>query len=319
MTSVPLGIAAECETTFRYDVLDGLSQPLKTLPCKYLYDERGSRLFDQICELDEYYLTRAELELMQTHAASIADQVGSQAMLVEYGSGSSVKTRSLLDSIDDLVAYVPVDISKEHLLRTADALQSAYPEVDVRPVVADFTQPFELPQIARTPSHVAVYFPGSTIGNFTTVQAGELLRCMSSMVGPQGGLLIGIDLQKEIGVVEAAYNDAEGVTAEFNLNLLWRINAELDGNFDLDRFEHKAVYNEDENRVEISIRSLCDQDVLIGDREIRFHQGEEILTEYSHKYKIDGFAAFASQFGFSLHKYWTDRRDYFAVLHLVVV
>lgn len=165
---------------------------------------------------------------------------------------------------------------------------------------------------------MALYFPGSTVGNFKPSETGELLRFMATMLGPQGGLLIGIDLQKEVSVIEAAYNDAEGVTADFNLNLLTRINSELDGDFDLSQFEHKAVYNETENRVEISILSLCNQEVSIGDQTIELRQNEEILTEYSHKYTIDGFAKFAAQFGFSLHKYWTDKRDFFAVLHLVL-
>ncbi len=306
------------DVDFLPDVVHGLTLPQKSLPCKYLYDQRGSQLFDQICELDAYYPTRTELEIMESHVESIAFQLGEQVMLVEYGSGSSIKTRTLLDALEDPVAYVPVDISEEHLLRTAESLRSAYPEIEILPVRADFTQPFLLPQSHREPSHVALYFPGSTIGNFTPRQAGKLLRFMSGMLGRQGGLLIGIDLQKEIPVIEAAYNDAEGVTAEFNLNLLTRINSELDGDFDLERFEHKAVYNPVEHRVEISIRSLFDQQVCIGNRTFSFKQGEEIVSEYSHKYTIDGFAQFASQFGFSMHKYWTDDRRYFAVLHLVL-
>jgi dimethylhistidine N-methyltransferase len=306
------------DVTFLRDVVDGLTQPQKTLPCKYLYDQRGSQLFDQICELDEYYPTRTELKIMEAHADSIAYQIGKRVMLVEYGSGSSIKTRTLLDALDEPVAYVPVDISEEHLLQTADSLQSAYPEIEILPVTADFTRPFALPVSNDEPSHVALYFPGSTIGNFTPSDAGELLQFMSTMLGTRGGLLIGIDLQKDVSVIEAAYNDAEGVTADFNLNLLTRVNSELDGDFDLERFEHKAIYNADEHRMEISILSLCDQQVWIGNRKIEFGQSEEILSEYSHKYTIDRFARFAAQFGFSLHKYWTDDRNYFGVLHLVL-
>lgn len=308
----------DLDHTFLGDVYAGLARAQKTLPCKYLYDQRGSYLFDQICETDEYYLTRAELEIMDTHAESIAHQLGTQVMLVEYGSGSSIKTRTLLDALDSPVAYVPVDISKQHLLQTADELKSAYADIEILPVRADFTQPFSLPSGRQEPSHVALYFPGSTIGNFTPEDAGELLRQMSTMLGQQGGLLIGIDLQKEVSVIEAAYNDAAGVTAEFSLNLLQRINNELNGEFDIDQFEHKAIYNAKDHRVEISILSLCDQQVRVGYRDIEFQSGEEILTEYSHKYTIDGFASFASQFGFALHKSWTDDRDYFGVLHLVL-
>lgn len=304
--------------SFAEDVIHGLSQPNKELSCKYLYDERGSALFDQICETEEYYPTRTELQIMQDNAQSIAFQIGSGVMLVEYGSGSSVKTRMLLDSLDQLAAYVPVDISEEHLLKTAESLRTAYPNIEVLPVVADFTRPFELPQSNQDTTHVALYFPGSTIGNFTPKGAGELLTFMSQMLGSQGGLLIGIDLQKEVSVIEAAYDDVQGVTSQFSLNLLTRINTELDGNFDLTAFKHQAVYNHVEHRIEISIVSLRDQQVTVGDRRFDFAAGEEILTEYSHKYTIDGFAKFASQFGFSLHQHWVDERDYFAVLHLVL-
>ncbi|MFC1758326.1 L-histidine N(alpha)-methyltransferase [Planctomycetota bacterium] len=303
---------------FLSDVLSGLSQSPKTLPCKYLYDERGSELFEQICELDEYYPTRTELQIVEQNVQSITYQIDKQVMLVEYGSGSSVKTRLILDALTEPVAYVPVDISEEHLLKTAEQLRSAYPDIEILPLVADFTKPFALPKCAREYSHVALYFPGSTIGNFTPAAAGELLEIMSAVLGPQGGLLIGIDLQKDVSVIEAAYNDSAGVTAEFNLNLLTRINSELGGTFDVEQFEHKAVYNADLHRMEISIVSLCEQRVRIGDVEFAFRRNEEILTEYSHKYSVKGFADFAEAYGFSLHQQWTDERNYFAVLHLVL-
>ncbi|QDT09768.1 L-histidine N(alpha)-methyltransferase [Planctomycetes bacterium K23_9] len=303
---------------FLRDVQHGLSQSQKTLPCKYLYDERGSELFDAICETGEYYPTRTELDIMQRNAESISYQIGTRVMLVEYGSGSSIKTRILLDALDSPVAYVPVDISEDHLLRTAAELQATYPDTEILPVVADFTQPFSLPRSDQAYSHVALYFPGSTIGNFTPAAAGDLLKNMSSMLGPQGGLLIGIDLQKDVSTIEAAYNDKSGITAEFNLNLLARINAELSGDFRLDNFRHRAVYNPKEHRIEISLVSQCDQSVRIGSTTFRFDQDEAILTEYSHKYTIDDFAEFASQFGFSLHKHWTDDDGYFGVMHLVL-
>lgn len=303
---------------FLNDVLHGLSQPRKTLPCKYLYDERGSQLFDQICQTEEYYPTRTELSIMEQHADCIAYQIDKAVMLVEYGSGSSLKTRVLLDALREPAAYVPVDISEEHLLKTAVELQSLYPALDVMPVVADFTRPFALPSSEQPASHVALYFPGSTIGNFTPQAAGELLRGMASLLGPGGGLLIGIDLQKDVPIIEAAYNDAQGVTAEFSLNLLHRINAELAGNFDIGQFVHRAIYNPRAHRVEISVVSQSAQSVRIGEHMIHFEPGEQILTEYSHKYTIEGFAQFASQFGFSLHESWTDARDYFGVLHLVL-
>lgn len=301
---------------FYRDVSTGLSQSSKTLPCKYFYDHRGSKLFDKICQLDEYYPTRTELQIMRDHADSIARQIGERVMLVEYGSG--VKTRLLLDTLEDPVAYVPVDISEKHLLLTAEDLRDLYPDIEILPVVADFTKPFVLPNGRRKASHVALYFPGSTIGNFSPNEAGQLLNIMADNLGPQGGLLIGVDLQKDVRIIEAAYNDAAGVTEEFNLNLLRRVNRELDGDFDLDHFEHKAKYNDDKHRVEISVVSLRDQQVSVGDRQFDFEEGEEIRMEYSHKYTVQGFADFASQFGFSLHQHWTDPREYFAVLHLVL-
>ena len=308
----------EALTAFRNDVLHGLSQPEKFLSCKYLYDELGSQLFDKICKLDEYYLTRTELEIMRDNASAIAAQLDANVMLVEYGSGSSTKTRILLESLIDPVAYVPVDISEEHLLKTAEAMRLRFPEVEILPVVADFTESFQLPKPSNVCSHVALYFPGSTIGNFAPEQAGSLLSQMANMLGPEGGLLIGIDLQKDIPTIEAAYNDSLGVTAEFNLNLLARINRELDGDFDLSNFEHKASYDSVHHRIVISIVSSIAQSVTVDGETFDFAQGEEIFTEYSHKYTVDGFAELAAEHGFVLHKHWTDEEELFGVLHLVL-
>ena len=304
---------------FLADVLDGLGSSPKSLPCKYLYDERGSRLFDAICELDEYYLTRTELEIMETHAAEMAAQIGEGVMLVEYGSGSSHKTPLLLDSLIDPVAYVPVDISREHLQRSAANLSVRYPKIEVLPVCADFTEGFGLPVPKRRPTHCAVYFPGSTIGNFTTEGAGEILSQIANRCGRGGGLLIGIDLQKKPAVIEAAYNDAEGITAQFSLNLLRRINRELEADFVIDRFEHQAVYQPRCGRVEISLISQCDQSVEIASQQVQFDEGEAIQTEYSHKYTIEGFAQMAASVGLSLRRWWTDPQDRFAVLHLAIL
>ncbi len=308
----------EKQDEFYTDVVRGLSEKRKALPCKYFYDERGSQLFDQICELDEYYPTRTELALMREHALSIASQIDTEVMLVELGSGSSLKTRVLLDSLHKPTAYVPVDISEEHLLRTAADLRVAYPQLPVLPVVADFTEAFVLPTCQPPASHVALYFPGSTIGNFTPTQAGRLLRTISGMLGPQGGLLIGIDLQKNPAIIESAYNDKAGVTAAFNLNLLHRINRELDGTFCVDAFKHRAVYNAQLHRIEISLVSLEHQSARVGSQEFDFTQGEEIITEYSHKYTVEGFATFAANYGFDLHMHWVDAKKYFGILHLVL-
>ncbi|WP_442512109.1 L-histidine N(alpha)-methyltransferase [Novipirellula sp. SH528] len=303
---------------FLADVLEGLQKPKKTLPCKYFYDGAGSRLFDEICELDEYYLTRTELAITSENADAIAKQIDRRVMLVELGSGSSIKTRILLDALIDPVAYVPVDVSEEHLLMTADDLRSSYPEIEICPVVADFTKPFSLPTTKAPYSHVALYFPGSTIGNYTPEEVAGLLASIAKLLGPQGGLLIGIDLQKDVSTIVAAYDDSQGVTAKFNLNLLERINRELNGDFVLPNFQHKAIYNSTDHRIEISIVSLVDQNVMVGDTVVNFAKGEKILTEYSHKYSIEGFAELARPHGFSLHQQWTDSEGLFGLLHLVL-
>jgi dimethylhistidine N-methyltransferase len=304
---------------FLEDVIAGLSATPKQLPCKYFYDERGSRLFDEICQLEEYYLTRTEDALIKAHVQEMADQIGSGVMLVEYGSGSSTKTRALLERLDDPVAYVPVDISREHLRRTAASLSRTYPQIEMLPVSADFTKPFRLPISQRRPTHSAVFFPGSTIGNFQPDEARAMLRHLAAMCGTGGGLLIGIDLQKEPSIIEAAYNDARGVTAQINLNVLRRINRELDGNFDLREFEHWAIYDDTLGRVVMLLVSRRAQGVTIGDHAFEFAEGEAIITEYSHKYTIDGFAGMAAEAGLTLRKTWTDAQRRFAVLHFALL
>jgi dimethylhistidine N-methyltransferase len=303
--------------TFLNDVIQGLSRDHKQLQCKYFYDQRGSQLFDQICQLDEYYLTRIETAIMSKYVGEMAYQIGSRVMLVEFGSGSSTKTRILLEELDDPVAYVPFDISEEHLLKTAAELRRAFPTIEILPIVGDFTKSFQLPKSSRPASHAAVYFPGSTIGNFTPDAVQGLLRRIANILGPQGGLLIGIDLKKDPAVIHAAYNDSKGVTDEFNLNVLHRVNRELGADFDVSLFRHKAIYNEPVGRVEIFVVSLADQTVNIDGHSFHFAAGEHVLTEYSHKYTVAGFAELAAVSGFALHKYWTDDRLYFAVLHLV--
>ncbi|MDB4632141.1 L-histidine N(alpha)-methyltransferase [bacterium] len=303
---------------FLNDVIVGLAQSPKRLPCKYFYDEHGSKLFDQICELPEYYLTRTEQAIMNDNASEMAEQLGESVMLVEFGSGSSQKSRVLIENLISPAAYVPIDISREHLLKTANELRERYSDLEIIPIVADFTEPFSLPKSKVEASHAAVYFPGSTIGNFTPKGAEKLLESIASILGKEGGLLIGIDLQKESSIIHAAYNDSAQVTDEFNLNLLRRANRELDADFDMDSFSHKAVYNSDDGRVEISIVSEVEQAVSIAEETFDFEEGEEIHTEYSHKYTVEGFAKMAGRSGFTLHKSWTDEKEMFAVLHLVL-
>ena len=301
---------------FLNDVLDGLSGPEKTLPCKYFYDARGSQLFDQICELEEYYLTRTELAILEENVADIAAALGPRAMVIEPGSGSSLKTRLLLDHLNEPAAYVPVDISRDHLIEAAAELNKRYPDLEVCPVSADFTEPFGLPVPERTPQRCAVYFPGSTIGNFDPDGAVALLQQFAELSGDAGSLVIGIDLQKDANVLEAAYDDAAGVTAAFNLNILDRINQQLDADFDLDNFRHRAIYNAGAGRIEMYLESLRAHAVTIGDDAVPFREGECICTEYSHKYTVDGFAQLAEAAGFRLAHQWLDEREYFAVLLL---
>ena len=303
---------------FLEDVLAGLRASPKRLPSKYLYDERGSQLFERICELEEYYPTRVELGIMRRSAREMADAIGSRARLVEYGSGASVKTRLLLDALHEPAAYVPVDISGDHLQQVADRLAAAHPEIEVLPVCADFTRPFDVPVPGGAFSRTAVYFPGSTIGNFSHAQAESLLAQIARQCQAGGGLLIGIDLQKDVSTIEAAYNDREGVTAEFNLNLLARINRELDADFDLDGFTHLAPYDQQANRIEMHLVSQRDQTVRVADEPIQFRRGESICTEHSHKYTIEGFAEMAARAGLALEKVWTDASRYFAVLYFSV-
>ena len=310
-----IDLCAETDT-FLDEVQNGLQQQQKTLPAKFFYDGRGSRLFDQITELPEYYLTRTEIGIMQRFVGEMVGRIGPRALLVEYGSGSSLKTRILLDHLPDPAGYVPIDISKEHLLRSAATLAAIYPDLPILPVCADYTIAFHLPDFNG--ARPVVYFPGSTIGNFAPGEARAFLQRLAEIVGPGGGLLIGVDLKKDAAVIEAAYNDAQGVTAAFNKNVLARINRELDGCFDLDLFEHRAFYDRAHGRIEMHLVSLADQCVRIGAWQVPFRRGETILTEYSHKYSLYDFAVLAAAAGFAVEQVWTDDERLFSVQGLVV-
>ena len=299
------------------EIVEGLSQDQKAISPKYFYDERGSQLFDKITELPEYYLTDAELEIMRANVDEMADLIGRTASLIEFGSGSSLKTRILLQNLDELAAYVPVDISEEHLFASARRLRDEFPYLDIRPVVADFTKTFSLPNPTIMPVRNVVYFPGSTIGNFERDMAMELLHVMHAEAGENGALLIGVDLQKDPDIIGRAYNDDAGVTAEFNLNMLRHLNRNYGANFDLDAFEHSAVYDEDEGRVVLELVSQSDQTFEIADVEFELSDGETILTEYSHKYTLKGFQKMAKDAGFSVQKVWTDAEGLFSVQYCV--
>jgi dimethylhistidine N-methyltransferase len=300
------------DTQFARDVLDGLMARPKRLPPKYFYDETGSRLFEQITELPEYYPTRTELAILSTHAPEIARLLPSDSALIEFGSGSFRKARILLDAAPAIAAYVPVDISSEMLGEEAAELRRDYPRLAVLPVAADFTQPFRVPPaVARLP-HVG-FFPGSTIGNFEPHDASAFLRHAGSMLGAGSILMIGIDLVKDIKVLNAAYEDAAGVTAKFNLNLLTRINRELEGTFDLENFSHQAFYNTERRRVEMHLVSRKRHSVTVCGRRIDFRAGETIHTESSYKYTVDSFLALARGSGWSPLAAWSDAQGYFSV------
>lgn len=303
--------------TFTEEVLAGLTSMPKSLPSKYFYDARGSELFDAICDLDEYYLTRTELAIMEEDADQMADRLGANALLVEYGSGSSRKTRILLSHMHDPVGYVPIDISREHLLSSAADLRAEYPSLEVLPVCADYTDDIELPVPTREADKIVVYFPGSTIGNFHPSEAAAFLRKIAKVCGPGCALLIGVDLEKDPDVLRKAYNDARGITAEFNKNLLQRMNREVGADFRLEAFQHLAVYNQAKGRIEMYLVSLEDQVVEVAGRLISFARGEKICTEYSYKYSLDRFRQVARSGGFDVQTVWTDRQAYFSVQYLL--
>lgn len=300
---------------FRRDVVAGLSSTPKKLPCKYFYDRVGSRLFDQICELPEYYLTRTEQAIMTRHADEMADRIGPRAMLLELGSGSSTKTRTLLSALHRPAVYVPIDISREHLLDAAARIAKEFDDIEVIPLHGDFHRQLTSPQSNTAIDRRVVYFPGSTIGNLVPTDAEAMLGRIARLVRRGGGLLIGIDLVKDSEVLVAAYNDAQGVTARFNKNLLQRINCELDGGFELGRFAHRAIYNRDLQRIEMHLESCGPQRVRVGGKPFEFADGETIRTELSHKYRLEDFERMAAKAGLKIQQVWTDRREYVAVVY----
>jgi dimethylhistidine N-methyltransferase len=301
------------------EIVAGLTQPHKSISPKYFYDERGSQLFDAITQLPEYYLTGTEIDIMRHNIAEIVELVGKQASLIEFGSGSSLKTRILLKHLDELAAYVPVDISEEHLLASAQQIGSEFPDTEVLPVVADFTRKFDLPTPKVMPLRNIVYFPGSTIGNFEHSVALGLLRVMRHEARENGALLIGVDLQKDAAIIQDAYNDNQGVTAQFNLNILRHLNQVYGADFDLDEFSHDAHYDAVEGRVVIHLVSASDQVVHIDETRIDIADGEKILTEYSHKYTLEGFAEMARHADFRVEKVWTDAESLFSVQYLLAI
>jgi len=302
---------------FARDVLVGLSGRPKRLSPKYFYDEEGSRLFEAITALPEYYPTRTELSILREHAADIAQLIPPKSALIEFGSGSTRKVRILLDAAPQIEAYVPVDISAEMLSQEAASLQRDHSRLRVLPLSADFTMPFRLPGAIAGLARVG-FFPGSTIGNFEPHDASTFLDHARRMLGRHGVLIIGVDLIKDANVLNAAYDDAAGVTARFNLNLLARINRELGADFDLDSFSHHAFYNAERRRIEMHLASRKRQKVRVAGRTIDFRIGETIHTENSYKYSVESFGALARGSGWTPAALWTDAQNYFSVHALTV-
>ena len=303
---------------FLVEVLRGLKKTPKELPTKYLYDEHGSALYERICTLDEYYLPRLEVEIMERNIDEMVHLLGDRISLIEYGCGSCTKTRILLDNLPDLTAYIPIDISKEQLSNVSNELNLDYPELEILPVCTDFTGDFQLPIPEKYHKQKVVYFPGSSIGNFEPESARRLLARIAVVCETEGALLIGIDLAKDPEVLHYAYNDRQGITAAFNLNLLERINHELGGDFHPEQFEHRAFYNPDQGRVEMHLISLRDQTIHLNNTKISFERGESIWTESSYKYELSDFTRIANDAGFQVRRVWCDEQQWFSVLYLVV-
>ncbi len=302
---------------FQSDVLTGLAQPQKQVPAKYFYDQEGSRLFDEICRLDEYYPTRTEIGILTKAAPEIGALVPRRATVIEFGAGSVEKIRLLMDALGEPRRYVPIDISREHLLDNAESFAADFPDLSVAAVCADFTQRVDLADVVPREDRVG-FFPGSTIGNFTPEAARLFLAEIAATLGAGGVLIIGVDLVKAPAVLEAAYDDHQNVTARFNLNLLRRINRDLDADFDLTAFRHRAIFNADKSRVEMHLESLADQTVIVAGERFAFKNGETIHTENSYKYTIEAFQALADEAGFDAERVWTDAEALFSVHALKV-
>ncbi|KQS19099.1 dimethylhistidine N-methyltransferase [Exiguobacterium sp. Leaf187] len=302
------------QQNMRLEVIEGLMREQKVLPAKYFYDHIGSQLFEQITQQPEYYPTRTELAILEQHRAEIARSIGDVHTLIEYGSGSSRKIQMLLETFTHLDTYMPIDISKDFLMESARQLSERYPALHIKAVCGDYSQSISLP-VEESQKRV-IFFPGSTIGNFEPEEAMRFLRHSSRILETGDGFLIGVDLKKSVDVLERAYNDAAGVTAAFNLNMLTHLNQMLEGTFDVTRFEHHAFYNEEKGRIEMHLRSQLDQLVQVGDVTVPFKQGETIHTENSYKYSKEEFETLARQSGFHSVNCWIDDDERFSVHYL---
>ncbi|MEQ9309429.1 MAG: L-histidine N(alpha)-methyltransferase [Balneolaceae bacterium] len=296
------------------EVLQGMKLPQKSLPSKFFYDARGSKLFEEITELDEYYPTRTERKILENNLDEIASFLGEKVLLIEPGSGSSKKTRILLSGMNTICCYIPIDISADYLEKVAEALRKEYPNIEIVPLSTDYTTPFKLP-IINERSRKIVFFPGSTIGNFNDETVKRFFEVISKIVEKSGGMLIGVDLKKEIKVLEDAYNDSKGITADFNKNMLLHLNREIGSDFNIDLFEHKSLWIEDEGRIEMRLIANQSHFVHIDGERFQILEGEYIHTENSHKYSLEEFATIVKPW-FDVKKVWTDKNDYFSVQYL---
>ena len=304
---------------FLSDTLEGLSQDPKTVPCKYLYDERGSTLFEAICNTQDYYVTRADLALHDEHLPQISALIGRAAHVIEFGSGAGIKTQKLLAALDQPRAYTPIEISESALSESSAQLQKQFPELEVRPVCADYTQPIEDAELALNPpaDRRVIYFPGSTISNFERDDAIEFLARMGRIIGQHGGILIGVDLLKPAARLVQAYDDDEGVTADFNLNLLDRMRRELDAEIERDDFAHEARFNAELGRIEMHLVAVRATEIKLNGHCFKFEIGQSIHTENSHKYSISGFKQLAEAAGLRSTQVWTDSDQLFSMHWLV--
>jgi dimethylhistidine N-methyltransferase len=313
--TAPRSVSPLESSDFFADVMAGLSGSPRSIPCKYFYDERGAMLFQKICELPEYYITRTEIDILDRNRADIASRLGPNIELIGLGTGAGTKTRILIEALESPAVYIPVDISERQLRESTVLFRKIFPNVEILPVCADYLQPVVLPSPSRKPARNVVYFPGSTIGNFEPNEALEFFHRIANVSCRDGGLLIGVDLKKNQRVLEAAYNDSAGVTAQFNLNLLERVNRELAADFDLDQWRHRAIYNSSAGRIEMHLISEIDQFVHLDDQKFHFRRGEKIITEFSYKYAPEEFAELAGKAGFEFAQMWSDDAHLFGVFY----
>jgi dimethylhistidine N-methyltransferase len=315
LTTAREQISPSESSDFISDVIAGLSSNPRTLPYKYFYDEHGAALFQKICDLPEYYITRTEIEILDRNRAKIASHLGPNIELIGLGTGAGTKTRILIEALETPAVYIPVDISEKQLRESTTLFRKIFPELEILPVCADYLQPVVLPSPSHKAARNVVYFPGSTIGNFEPDEAVRFLRRIANVCRENGGLLIGADLKKDRDVLEAAYNDRAGITAQFNLNLLMRANRELGADFDLDQWRHRAVYNSDAGRIEMHLISESDQFVHLDEQRFHFRRAEKIVTEFSYKYSPEEFSALAGKAGFQFAQMWTDDARLFGVFY----